>query len=155
VSACGSPAEPVKTPESGPTAAPSTAAAPTAERKAKPAHEPPEKAAPIATTGDPVPKEAGDYTITFRDCDKLVTNYEKVLRASEMAKLEAKKFPPKFYDKAKADVDTAVQQGVDGWRAQCQSIMGSVQVRKRITCAVDAGDLDRFNGCWDGKFDNE
>ena len=153
--ACGGPTEPVKAPELGPTAALAATDASSAEPTAKPPHEPPDKAAPIATTGDPPPKESGDYTITFRDCDKLVGNYEKVLRASEMAKLEAKKFPPKFYDKAKADVDQAVQQGVDGWRAQCQSIMGTVQVRKRISCAVDAGDLARFNGCWDGKFDNE
>jgi hypothetical protein len=153
--ACGSPTEPVKAPEPGSTAVPTAAAASTDEPTAKPTHEPPDKAAPIATTGDPPPKESGDYTITFRDCDKLVSNYERVLRASEMTKLEAKKFPPKFYGKAKEEVDKAVQQGVDGWRAQCQSIMGTVQVRKRIACAADANDLDRFNGCWDGKFDQE
>jgi len=78
-----------------------------------------------------------------------------VLRQSEMAKLDAKKLPAKNYDKAKEQVEEVVQQGVSGWRSQCQSITGTVQVRSRIKCTVAADDLDRFNGCWNGKFDKE
>jgi hypothetical protein len=151
---CG-PAEPAKTSGPAPTAIAAATVAPTAAPTVKPTHEPPATAAPISTTGDPPPAAAGDYTITFTDCDKLVGNYERVLRQSEMAKLDAKKLPAKNYDKAKEQVEEVVQQGVAVWRGQCQSITGTVQVRSRIKCAVAAGDLDRFNGCWDGKFDKE
>jgi hypothetical protein len=153
--ACGSPAEPAKTPEATASVVPTLASAPSSTLKAKPPHEPPAKAAPISTTGAPPPAAATDYEITFNDCGRLVGNYEKVLRQDEMSKLDAKKLAPKAYDKAKEQVEQAVQQGVDGWRAQCQTIVGTPQVKSRIQCAVGAGDLARFDGCWDGKFDKE
>jgi hypothetical protein len=153
--ACGSPSEPPKAPEATPWIAPTPMAPRPSKPKPRPPYEPPATAAPIATQGAPPPAAASDYEITFNDCNKLVANYEKVLRQDEMIKLDAKKLAPKAYGPAKEQVEQVVQQGVEGWRAQCQSIVGTAQVKTRIQCAVGAGELARFNGCWDGQFDHE
>lgn len=145
---------PAEAPTQAATAVPS-APLPTASASEKPAREPPQHAAPVTTFGDPVPAAAGDYEITVNDCTKLWTNYERRYREVEEAKLAAQKLQGKYLEKAKVTVDEAVKQAVDNWRGQCQSIIGTVQIRTRIRCAVEAETLDRFNGCWDGKFDHE
>lgn len=93
--------------------------------------------------------------MTFRDCDTLTANYEKLLRRDEVAKLEKKKLPKKVYERAKEQVEEVVVQGTASWRNQCGGIVGTIQVRSRIKCAEKADTIERFDGCMDGKFDGE
>jgi hypothetical protein len=157
--ACTTPANPAD-PTTVATAAPATASAvaatdakPTASTK--PSHEPPAHAAPVGTFGDPPPAAGGDYEITFDDCSRLCDNFERRLREDEEGKLQAQKLEGKALEKAKAIVDEVVQKGLENWRGQCRTIVGTVQVRSRIRCAIAADSLARFNGCWDGQFDAE
>jgi hypothetical protein len=116
---------------------------------------PPTTAAPVATTGAPPPTAGGDYEITYGDCADLVATFEKRLREEEMAKLEAQKLKGKAQEQGLATVDEVVRTGVENWRGQCQTIVGTVQVRSRIRCAIAADSRARFDGCWDGQFDGE
>ena len=155
---CG-PSEPAQAP--APTAAPASEPAPepTAEPDAEPdepeEYEPPAKAAPITTTGAPPPASAGDYEITLTDCSRLSSHYEKVLRREKMAELNSKKLKPKIHERAKEQVLKTIEEGHKNWVSQCSGIVGTVQIKSRITCARNSDTIKRFHGCMDGEHDNE
>jgi hypothetical protein len=154
---CGTPApavDPAAVATTTASAAPARSAPePRPAASERPPSDPPAHAAPVTTFGTPPPATAGDYDITYNDCAELVGNFERRLREDEEAKLQAQKLEGKSLEKAKAIVADVVQKGVDNWRGNCQSIVGTVQVRSRIRCAIAADSLARFNGCWDGQFD--
>lgn len=103
----------------------------------------------------PPPPVPDEYDLTQNDCNVLTDVYEKLLRQQEMAKLEGQKFKPAELERAKANVEKAVEKGTETWQKNCDSLVNSVQPRGRLQCAFDAQELERFLGCWDGKFDNE
>ena len=102
-------------------------------------------------------KEAADddYDLSPADCQALSDHYRELLNKSEMEKLEARKLPEKARPKAEQGVQKIVEQGAERWSTACQGIVNSAQKRSRLTCTLDAKELARFNGCWDGSFDNE
>jgi hypothetical protein len=100
----------------------------------------------------PVPD---DYELTPADCESLSNHYRDLLRKTEMEKLEAKKLPPKMRPSAEAQVEKAVETGYDRWAKACDSVVNKVRNRDWLQCAQDANDLERFNGCWEGKFSAE
>ncbi len=155
--ACG-PSEPAQTPATTAAPEPTATLEPTAEPTAEPEekeYEPPAKAAPITTTGAPPPAQSGDWEITPSDCARLSSHYEKILRREKMKELNAKKLKPKMHERAKEQVLEAITEGHQNWVSQCAGIVGTVQVKSRITCARNADDVKRFHGCIDGEFDNE
>ena len=97
----------------------------------------------------PVPD---DYEITPADCEALGNMYRELLRKKEMEKLEAKKLPPKMKPSAEAQVEKVVEQGHERWAKACDSIVNKVRNRNWLVCAQNAKDIDRFDGCWEGKF---
>jgi len=103
----------------------------------------------------PPPSLPDDYSLTQNDCNVLTDVYEKLLRQQEMAKLEGQKFKPAELERAKANVEKVVEKGAEGWQKNCDGIVNTVQPRGRLQCAFDARELERFTGCWDGKFDGE
>jgi hypothetical protein len=100
----------------------------------------------------PVPD---DYELTPADCEALGNIYRELLRKSELDKLEAKKLPPKMRPSAEAQVEKVVEQGAERWGEACDSVVNKVRNRSWLVCAQNAKDLDRFHGCWEGKFGAE
>ncbi len=156
--ACG-PGEPAQAPAPTATPAPPPVPEPTAEPSAEPEepkeYEPPAKAAPITTTGAPPPATAGDYELSPSDCSRLSSHYEKLLRREKMAELNAKNLKPKVRERAKEQVLRTIEQGHQNWVKQCGGIVGTVQIKSRITCARNSDSIKRFHGCIDGLHDNE
>jgi hypothetical protein len=112
-------------------------------------------ASPATTKQHLPPPVPDDYELTPADCAALSNHYRELLRATEMQKLEAKKLPPKMRPSAEAQVEKAVETGYDRWVKACDAIVNKVRNRDWLQCAQDANDLERFNGCWEGKFDAE
>lgn len=156
VAACGGGKQPPKDPDSEPAIDEVNQPDLGGEPGDEPGDDTPSKAAPITTTGAAPPiGSPNEYEITQHDCNLLSKKYEDLLRKDEMAKLDKKGFKPKMYEQAKKQIDKIVQEGYDNYRQQCDGIVGTVQVRSRLKCSLDAKELERFNGCADGKFDDE
>jgi hypothetical protein len=100
----------------------------------------------------PVPD---DYEMTPADCEALSQNYRNVLYRSLKEKLDAAKLPPKQLSAQEQKIIEQTEDGTEKWLQQCHTIVNKVQVRSRLQCALDAKELERFDGCWEGKFDNE
>lgn len=155
VAACASTGAEAKAPEGEPAAA-EEPAGPAQSAPAGPAAVPDEPAAaatPAATRDTRPPPVPDDYEMTYGDCQALGARYEGLLRTQEFDKLNRKKLPPKVFAKAQDQVEGVVQKGTEQWMNQCRGIVGTVQIKSRLKCAVDAGSLERFNGCMDGKYD--
>jgi hypothetical protein len=112
-------------------------------------------ASPATTRQHLPPPVPDDYEITPSDCESLSNAYRELLRKSEMDKLEAKKLPPKMKPSAEAGVEKVVDQGYERWSKACDSIVNKVRNRNWLVCAQNAKDIERFNGCWEGKFKDE
>ena len=123
---------------------------------------------PVATddTGDDTPDDVGDpsdpppkkpkerpidYDITYSDCKELARIYGIAWRNGELKKLQAKKLKPKQQQAIEATIRKNAQEAQDQWRGECDGTVGSPQVRSRLSCALKAKTLDRFNDCLDGK----
>jgi hypothetical protein len=101
---------------------------------------------------EPVPE---DWTAAHADCVELGAQYESLLRQVELDKLEKRKLSDKQKQASMKTVEMTVKQGASSWLTACEEIVGKIQVRARWRCAAKATNIERFNGCMDGKFDQE
>ncbi len=110
---------------------------------------------PVSEFGDRPPPIPEDWELKQRDCDELVKKYEQLLLVVEMEKLEKRKLQPKYRPAAEKNVRKTAKTGAQNWMQACQDIVGTIQSKERWECAYQAGTLDRFTGCLDGKFEDE
>ncbi len=125
------------------------AAAPTVRATAEPATEAAPSLAPSA------PRAAGanvpdDYELTPHDCEELGRQFGALIRSDEVAKLSPK-LADKQRDQVVGSIEKAAEARREQWAASCgKSLVGSVQERKSLRCAMSAKSVSAFDACLNG-----
>jgi hypothetical protein len=151
LAACSaSPTAPAAAPEGAPAppAAASVAAADPAASETPAAEDapspPPRKAQPAADVPD-------DYEITPRDCQELAGQFASLIRSDEVAKLS-----PKLSEQQKAQAVKSIEKAAavrqEQWVSSCSAtLVGLVQQRKNLRCAMEARSVSAFDVCLNGE----
>jgi hypothetical protein len=95
-----------------------------------------------------------DYLLMYRDCKALAGTYGRAYENDELKKLEKQRFNEKQLANAQNNVKKAAREAADNWFSACESIVDSPFLYTRLSCAMKASTIQRFNDCWDGKVDN-
>ncbi|HZO15510.1 MAG TPA: hypothetical protein VFB62_19695 [Polyangiaceae bacterium] len=119
-----------------------------------PAPDPVEPAAPN-TNGEPEPvgsthHDKGievEYRVTARDCDEIADHVSELVSADLRAKLDAKKQNDKQREAAERDAEAEAEKEREAWLKQCQTLVGEVQQRSRIDCAISAKSVKAVDDC--------
>jgi hypothetical protein len=138
-----------------PAAEPEAAAATSKPEAAPPADKAAADDAPATDKAPPPPRKADtvpdDYELTPRDCQELARQLGSLIHSDEAAKLS-----PKLSDKQReaglASIDKAADVRRAQWDAMCEkSLVGKVQERKALKCAMDAKSVAAFDVCLNGE----
>jgi hypothetical protein len=133
-----------------PAAEPEAAAPSTSKARAEAPSEPaPDAAAPTVKRSEATVPD--DYELTPRDCQELARQFASLIRSDELAKLSSK-LSDKQREQATASIEKAAGVRRDQWAASCEkSLVGLVQERKALTCAMSAKTVAAFDTCLNGE----
>jgi hypothetical protein len=125
---------------------PSAPPAPSPRARPAPAPEPAHDAEPLPSTHVDQGIDV-EYRVTARDCDEIAARVTELTEADMRAKLEGKSTTDKQREAAEKDIAAAGEKAREAWLNQCEGLVGEVQDRKRIDCAIDAPSMDAIDGC--------
>ncbi len=111
-------------------------------------------ATPASTTTSKPKRPAAvpdDYEMSYRDCKVVAETYGNAWLKDELEKLQNKKMGDKLRQRAENNTRKAAQEVEANWLSECNKIVGSPFIRKRLVCASKARTVKRFDDCWYGK----
>ena len=88
-----------------------------------------------------------EYRVTARDCEDIADHVSDLVSADMRSKLEGKKMNDKQREAAERDAADAAEKERAAWLKQCQSLVGEVQQRSRIDCAIAAASVKAVDDC--------